>query len=139
LGRIGAPSVPLLVDLLGGDTDPKTQEWAAEALAHMGPAALSAAPTLRAKLASPHRGLRLWAAIALGNVAGDADAIPAPVELLEDDELADAWRAACEALAAIGAPAAASRQHLAALTSCPVDEIRQAAELAVAAIGRAQS
>jgi HEAT repeat protein len=139
LANIGAPAVPILLDMLTTDTDAKTQEWVADALARMGPAAISAAPMLRAKLASPHRGLRVWAAIGLGMVASDADVVPVLIEILEDDGVTDAWQAACEALAAIGAPAAASREHLVALASCPIDEIRQAAEVALAAINRPPS
>jgi HEAT repeat protein len=139
LANIGAPAVPLLIDMLSTDIDPKTQEWVADALSRMGPVALSAAPILRAKLGSPHRGLCLWAAIALGKIASDANAVPALIEILEDDGMTDAWQAACEALAAIGAPAAAIREHLMALATCPVDEVRQAAELAVAAIDRPPS
>jgi HEAT repeat protein len=152
LANIGASAVPLLIDMLSTDIDPKTQEWVADALSRMGPVATSAAPILRAKLgglrrwaaiasgkASAHRGLRAWAAIALGKVASDADAVPALIEILEDEGLTDAWQAACEALAAIGAPAAASREHLMALATCPIDKVRQAAELAVAAIDRPPS
>jgi HEAT repeat protein len=119
LARIGAPAVPMLIDMLASDTDLRTQEWVAEALAHMRSAAAAAAPALRAKLGRPSRGLRrwaavalgrdrpprgvrVWAAIALGKVASDPDAVPALIEVLEDDGLVDAWQAACEALAAIG-------------------------------------
>ena len=140
LAKIGQPAVPLLLDMLSPDVDDeKTQEWVAEALSPMGPAALAAVPVLRTKLRSPSRGLRIWASIALAKVASDADAVPTLIEVLQDPELADAWKSACDALAAVGKAAAAARNVLMALAACPDDEIQKAAELAVAAIDREPS
>jgi HEAT repeat protein len=42
--RIGAPAVPLLLDMLAPEIDEKTQEWVAEALSQIGSPALAAPP-----------------------------------------------------------------------------------------------
>jgi HEAT repeat protein len=139
LGRLGEPALPILLGMLAPDGDTKEQEWVAHALARMGPPALPAVPLLREKLTSAPRGLRLWAAIALAKIASDADAVPALIEILEDEELADQWSLACDCLAAIGAPAAPAREILTALTIIPIDEIRDAAQLAIAAFDRQAS
>jgi len=93
-------------------------------------------PLLRTKLRSRQRGLRRWSAIALAKIASDADAVPALIEILEDDELADIWNVACDSIAVIGPAAGASRNHLMALAACPIDEVQAAAKLAIEAIDR---
>jgi hypothetical protein len=49
------------------------------------------------------------------------------------------WPQACDALGAIGTSAGAARDRLATLAAYAVDAIRQAAELALAAIDRSPS
>src|SRR5215813_1438137 len=61
--RIGAPAVPLLLDMLAPEVDEKTQEWVAEALLLIGSPALAAVPSLRARLESGNRGLRIRTAL----------------------------------------------------------------------------
>jgi HEAT repeat protein len=139
LGRIGAPAVPPLLDMLAIEIDEKTQEWVAEALLQIGSPALAAVPALRTRVESGSRGLRIWAAFALATIASDAQAVPILMEVLDDEGLADMWQQACDALGAIGTSAGAARDRLATLATYPIDEIRQAAELALAAIDRPPS
>jgi hypothetical protein len=79
------------------------------------------------------------AAFALATIASDAEAVPILMEVLDDEGLADMWQQACDALGAIGTSAGAARDRLATLATYPIDEIRQAAELALAAIDRSPS
>lgn len=137
LGRVGTPAIPLLVEMLSNDAyESKAQEYAAHALARMGPPAISALAQLKKKLQSHERGLRQWSAIALAKIAGDAAAVPELIGILEDDELGDIWTLGCEALAAIGPAATASRDRLLALAACPIEEVQTAAKLAIEAIDR---
>ena len=139
LALVGKPALPMLLAMLSDETDSKTQENVAMALWRMGPAAVEAAPALRQKLASPHRGLRIWAAIALAKITGDADAIDPLAEVFEDANLGSMWGLACEALADIGPPAAEFRGFLAELAASPIDELQAAAQLALEAIDRPPS
>ena len=138
LGRIGAPAVPLLIDMLGGDTGAKTQSGLPRRLG-----ICDRSPYQPRQFCVRSWSVRTvdcpWAAIALGKIASEADAVPVLIEILEDNVLTDAWRAACKALAAIGAPATASREHLTALKTCPIEEIQRATEMALAAIDRARN
>lgn len=61
------------------------------------------------------------------------------MEVLDDEDFADMWQQACDALSAIGTSAGAARNRLATLATYLVNEIRQAAELALVAIDRPPS
>jgi HEAT repeat protein len=136
---IGEPAVPFLLDVFETETDPKKRELVAAALAGIGPKARPAVPTLRSELRSEARGLRIWISIALAEIAGDPDAVPALTEALEDDELVEIWYVACQALASIGPAALPARGLLVDLCACPVDEIQEVAKRAIAAIDRKPS
>jgi hypothetical protein len=76
----------------------------------------------------------------LAKISSDADAVPALIESLEDQEIAEMWKLACDDFSgAIGGPATAGREVLVALTTCPVDEIQEAAEQAISAMDRRPS
>src|SRR5262245_56645582 len=138
-GQIRAPSVALLLEMLAPEIDEKTQECAAVALSQIGSPALAAVPLLHARLESGSRSLRIWVAFALAAIASDAEVVPIVMEVLDDEDLADRWPQACDALGAIGRSAGAARDRLATLATYPDDEIRQAAELALACIDRPPS
>ncbi len=88
---------------------------------------------------SDARGLRIWVAIALAEIASDPETVPVLIAALEDDEMVEIWDVACNALASIGSAALSARDLLIDLCSVPVDEIRDAAKRAVAAIDRKHS
>src|SRR5262245_12060385 len=92
------------------ESDEKTQEWVAEALSQIGSPALAAVPSLRARLESGNRGLRIWAAFA-GNGrqrrANGADIDRGLRRRGARRHVAEA----CDALAAIGTSAGAARDR----------------------------
>lgn len=133
LARIGAAAVPVLSDIIRQLEDPRA-EWAADALGRIGPAAHAAAELLRAQLHSPQLGLAAWSAIALAKITGDESTIPMLVKLLEGMDRADLRREAALGLKAIGSRASGAIGALEALRHDPSDEVRTAAEAALAAV-----
>jgi hypothetical protein len=75
----------------------------------------------------------------LAEIAGDSDAAPALTEALEDDELAEIWDVAYQALASIGPAVSPARSLLVDLYACPVAEIQEVAKRAIAAIDRSRA
>ncbi len=101
LGRIGAPALPGLIELL------KSERWSGLALRTLGKAGTAAVPTLLDILKDGETEERADAAEALGEIGADAaDAIPALSAALNDSDLEVCARAA-EALGRIG-PASGS-------------------------------
>jgi HEAT repeat protein len=131
--RIGEPATRTLCSVLAG-TDPGVAAWAADALGQIGRGAAGATAALRGTAGSPDASLSAWSMIALAKIAGDVETVPALVGLLGEHERPDVRREAAVALGQIGPPAAAACDVL--LQACDDDdeEVRLAAEGALAAI-----
>jgi len=85
LARIGAPSVPALIAVLG-DPDPEMRKNAARALARIGSDASQAVPELIAALNDKDPGVRKFATRALGEIGPAAGkAVPALIKELRQD------------------------------------------------------
>jgi HEAT repeat protein len=134
--RIGEPAVVTLLEWFEVETDPKLREWIAAALSRMGPKARLAIPALHSQLQSQVRGLRIWVAIALAEIASAPEAVPTLISALENDEMIRIWDVVCNALASIGPAASPARNLLIDLCGVPVDEIQNAAKQAIVAIDR---
>lgn len=101
LARVGSSAIPSLIDILQLQDDTRCS-WAAFALGEMGPAAFTAAPQLRIGMGSSHQVLSSASAIALARIAGDPQAVPYLIQILESEDPASPRRAAAAALGDIG-------------------------------------
>ncbi len=131
LGEMGPDAVPALLEIL--QTSGKLRRMAADALARIGPPALSAAPRLREWLgADVHSGVRASVALALWKTGERDDAI---IQTLIDCLSDDAGRLrAVRALAEIGPPAKVAIPALEAARSDRVTSVRNEIETALTRI-----
>jgi HEAT repeat protein len=105
LARIGASSVPALVDVLH-DPDPELRRDAARALARIGSDAREAVPELIAALDDKDAGVRSFATRALGEIGPAAGkAVPALIKELRQNAKAAEQAAKAAAAAAAEEPA----------------------------------
>lgn len=101
LARVGAPAIPQLLTLVQAQDDPRAA-WAAFSLGEMGPAAVSAAPQLLKGLQTAGDVLSTACAIALARTAGDPQAIPHLVRIVESADARYPRTAAANALGGLG-------------------------------------
>ena len=127
-------TVPTLIDrLTAPDTDTETKANAAAALGMMGYG--EAGPRLVTALGSPAIPVRIAAARALGRLRYGF-AVPYLADVLEGDPPAEVLRVTAQALGELGNPSFASA--LEAAKQSPNPKARQAAQLALIRLGRAQ-
>lgn len=131
--RIGAPATDTLCSILES-VDLRAASWAADVLGHMGPMAFGSIDVLRRTATSPEGSLSAWSTIALGKIAGDVETVPALISLLTDHEWLDLRKEASVALGYIGPPAAAACDALREICDDDNEEVRLAAQSALAAI-----
>ena len=109
LGNMGRPAVPDLISVLKNTNEPVVRQYAAMALARIGPEAMNAVPTLTEVLGDKREEveIRRLAATAVGMIGPNARAgIPALIRTLGDrEEDSEVRRAAAMALGMIGAEA----------------------------------
>ncbi|HUR54968.1 MAG TPA: HEAT repeat domain-containing protein [Gemmataceae bacterium] len=90
LGKIGEPSLPTLpkiIEMMGGDPNPLVREHAAEAAGDIGPAAKDAVPALAKAMKDPEHKVRRDAVRSLGQIGPAAAPVLADVKaLMKDDE-----------------------------------------------------
>ena len=97
LARIGASSVPALIDALK-DPNPDVRVQAARSLARMGDSGKAAVPILIERLHDPNEEVRQASARALGQMgAAAADAVPALIAILKSPDSEAAARRKAEA------------------------------------------
>ena len=131
--RIGEPATRTLCSILEG-VDLRAASWAADVLGHMGPKAIGSIAVLRSTASSPDASLSAWSTIALGKLAGDVETVPALISLLAEQEWPDLRKEASVALGDIGPPAAAACDALREICDDDNEEVRLAAQSALAAI-----
>jgi HEAT repeat protein len=108
LGPDAKAAVPALVEALQNKRDNGVRSWFAQALGGIGPAAKAAVPALVEALGEKDDSLRIWAAIALGEIGAKA-AVPALIEAAKDKGNGNGGREyAIEALGKIGPGAKAA-------------------------------
>ena len=136
--QIGAPAIPLLVELLRHE-DVSFRSFAADALIDLAPDTESIQPALRVALGDEDSMVAADAARALGALGEKASpSVRALVEALSHSEPHVRIYAA-EALASIGPKAGAAVQDLAKALGDPIPGVRWAAGEALAGIGPAAS
>jgi HEAT repeat protein len=90
VGKIGEPALsalPVLVQMMAEDAEPRIRERAAEAIGELGPAASSAVPALVKATKDPEYKVRRDAVRSLGQMGAAAKAVLGDVKaLLKDDE-----------------------------------------------------
>jgi len=134
--QIGAPAIPLLVELLRHE-EVSFRSFAADALIDLAPDTESIQPALRRALRDEDSMVAADAARALGALGGRASpSVRALVEALSHEEPHVRIYAA-EALASIGPKASAAVQDLASALGDPIPGVRWAAGEALAGIGPA--
>src|SRR5439155_533780 len=105
LGQVGDKAVSALIPALAHPSA-KGRAAAAEAVAHVGPAALPAVAALGALLCDEDDDVQTWAGRALGEIGRDTsaagDAVPALLELLRTESQRTLQRFLAEALGQIG-------------------------------------
>lgn len=113
LGRIGPEAVPAVGPLTKtlASRLPSVRRHSARALGRIGPAALEAIPALTRSLGDEDHAVRINAALALWQIDGHPQAVPALVDLLQEETPTTAYRAAV-ALGEIGPDAESAADAL---------------------------
>ena len=101
LARVGVAAIPQLLSLVQTQDDPRAA-WAAFSLGEMGPVAVSAGPQLLKGLQSVNDVLSTACAIALARAAGDPQAVPHLVQVIESADARYPRSAAASALGQLG-------------------------------------
>jgi len=133
LARLGGAAVPALRQVVADGAD-RRAPWAAFALGEMGAVAAEALGELRVGMRDGKEPLSGCCAIAVAQIAGDADSVPYLVGLLSNNDSQAPRRAAVRALAEVGPAALAAVAALEALLEDDDFDVQQAAEEALAAI-----
>ncbi len=130
LAEMGEPAIPYVISELNSD-DEERLERAISILSEIGPDAASAAPALVPLLASESWNVRYEAGAALRTIGTSEAAVPALIEILEDNDNADAQEAAVEVLANYGEAASPALPILRKLAKNGGWSVRNMAEDAV--------